>query len=159
MRSIPLTQGYAALVDDDDYERLAQYTWYAHPSELRNTWYARTNIPIAEGGRGEYKAWYMHRMIMGVLDNPNLDVHHKDENGLHNFKSNLEVMDSTQHKLLHEGVRSDSTTGYRGVTYNKRRRKYRARLYMYYTLMLDSYHDTPEEASAAYEAARKKLGL
>jgi hypothetical protein len=30
MKTIPLTQGKAAIVDDDDYERLSQYKWCAH---------------------------------------------------------------------------------------------------------------------------------
>ena len=29
MKEIPLTQGYVALVDDEDYERVAQFTWHA----------------------------------------------------------------------------------------------------------------------------------
>lgn len=38
MKTIQLTQGKIAMVDDEDFERLNQYKWYALKS--RNTYYA-----------------------------------------------------------------------------------------------------------------------
>jgi len=59
MRYIPLGQGQNAMVDDEDYEWLAQYKWYAYHDPIENATYAATNTP---GGRRVL----MHNLIMGV---------------------------------------------------------------------------------------------
>ena len=39
MREIPLTQGFVSLVDDEDYNELAQYKWCAYVNVLgRRQW-------------------------------------------------------------------------------------------------------------------------
>jgi len=42
MRTIPLTRGMIALVDDKDFESLSQYSWYAHRGS--KTFYAEGTI-------------------------------------------------------------------------------------------------------------------
>jgi hypothetical protein len=37
MRKIPLTQGYVALVDDEDYERVSQFNWSAQKCIMEKT--------------------------------------------------------------------------------------------------------------------------
>jgi hypothetical protein len=39
-REIPLTQGYVAIVDDDDYERVSRYKWCTLVQPGSNTVYA-----------------------------------------------------------------------------------------------------------------------
>ncbi len=55
MREISLTQGQVALVDDEDYEMLSVYSWFAFMT--KSGFYAAT-------GRGTEQR-LMHRMIMG----------------------------------------------------------------------------------------------
>ena len=72
MKEIKLTQGKVALVDDEDFDMLNQYTWYGDK-------YAQTTI--------ERKSVQMHRLIMKT---PRwMVVDHIDHNGLNNQKSNL----------------------------------------------------------------------
>lgn len=37
MKEIPLTQGYVALVDDEDYDRVSAFKWYAAKSSWGST--------------------------------------------------------------------------------------------------------------------------
>lgn len=48
MKTIPLTRGLFAQVDDEDHPYLSQFTWYADKS--RNTFYAARNVPREGGG-------------------------------------------------------------------------------------------------------------
>jgi|GEM_PF-601869 len=59
MRYIPLGQGQNAMVDDEDYEWLMQYKWYAYHDPRDKATYAAANTP---GGRRVL----MHNLIMGV---------------------------------------------------------------------------------------------
>ena len=53
-------------------------------------------------------------------------------------------------------MQKNNTTGYRGVTYNKRNNKYQSRLSVNNKKIHLGYFNTPEEASKAYEEAKKK---
>lgn len=56
MREIKLTQGKFALVDDEDYEYLNQFKWYAH--KAGDTYYAARVIYTPER-----QIIYMHDVI------------------------------------------------------------------------------------------------
>jgi hypothetical protein len=79
---VSISKGLVAIVSDTDYEKVFGYNWYAHESEW--TTYARTDqIP----GRP-----YMHRFLM----QPPIGkvVNHLDGNGLHNYRTNLEIVNA-----------------------------------------------------------------
>jgi len=81
MRKIKLTQGKYALVDDEDFEYLNQWNWYA--GENRSGFFA---------ARGEFNGKnmnkiLMHRVIMNCEKGKVVD--HIDHNTLNNQKSNL----------------------------------------------------------------------
>ena len=59
MKEIPLGNGQNAKVDDEDYEWLSRYTWYAYYDSQRDMTYAAHDTP---GGRRVY----MHDVIMGI---------------------------------------------------------------------------------------------
>ena len=75
---------YIVLVDDDQYEYLAKYTWSIVFSG--KFLYARTVI------NGKHVK--MHRYIMGVSD-PKVYVDHIDHNTLNNQKANLRLCNSS----------------------------------------------------------------
>ncbi len=74
MKEIKLTQGYVALIDDEDFEKVSQYTWFVEKRRQRR--YARNKI-----------VGYLHRFIMNTPKE--LEVDHKDWNGLNCQKVNL----------------------------------------------------------------------
>jgi hypothetical protein len=90
MKKIPLTQNKFALVDDEDYDDLNQFKWYAHKSG--NTYYACRKIshPIKPKKQYDEK---MHRKIMGLKFGNKLQPDHLDHNGLNNQKLNLRITD------------------------------------------------------------------
>jgi len=80
MKTIELTQGKIALINDEDFEWLNQFKWYAHKD--RNTFYAVRNLPRVNGKQTTQP---MHKFIMG--DNPlELDIDHRDGDGCNNQK-------------------------------------------------------------------------
>jgi hypothetical protein len=70
-----------AIVDADDYDRIARYNW-----SLRNG-YARR---LAMFG-GKRRAVYMHREIVGATHGDGLQVEHRNGNKVDNRRANLLV--------------------------------------------------------------------
>jgi hypothetical protein len=64
-KSIPLSQGKVALVDDADYDRLAAYQWF-----LSGTGYAVGFVP---NGNGKFQLEYMHRFILQAAEGQLVD--------------------------------------------------------------------------------------
>jgi hypothetical protein len=79
MKEIPLNHGRLALVDDDDYERIAAYKWHAvrqkRKNKLVSCWYA-----VWTGPRPAQKSIYMHRVLLG-LDDSGPQVDHLNGDG------------------------------------------------------------------------------
>jgi hypothetical protein len=59
MKYIPLGKGKYATVDDEDYEWLSRYRWYAYYDPQQKATYAAHTTP---GGRRVF----MHDVIMGL---------------------------------------------------------------------------------------------
>jgi len=90
MKEIKLTQGKVVRVDDEDYEKLNKFKWFAEFIPRRNGWYAARNARKHEG-RG------LIRMHRAILDAPSgLDVGHLSGDGLDNRKTNLRVCTRAQ---------------------------------------------------------------
>lgn len=85
VKEIPLTSGFIALVDNEDYKYLSQYRWIADKSKTSNTWYA-----VRYFGQ---KKIYMHREILGF---PSGRIDHRNRNGLDNQKENLRSATASQ---------------------------------------------------------------
>lgn len=75
-----LSEEYA-LVSEEVFERVNQYTWYRHKRG-----YAQANLfesyPLMYAG--EKQTVLMHRFIMDVWDDEKKIVHHRDHIKLHN---------------------------------------------------------------------------
>jgi hypothetical protein len=59
MKEIPLGNGQNAIVDDEDYEWLSQYDWYAYYDPQRGHTYAAHDTPTG-------RRVFMHDVIMGL---------------------------------------------------------------------------------------------
>lgn len=154
MRTIPLTKGYIARLDDEDYDVLAAHKWTAVVTgkNIKRVYaYRRINWD------NENRKWrgqiYMHRQIMGAP--AGMDVDHIDGDTLNNIRANLRV--ATRSENLANNRRGFGVTGYRGVIRNKKdeRAPY---LVMFRQRRIGSFFDV-EEAARAYDAlAIKEFG-
>lgn len=99
---IPLTHGAVAIVDEDTYPKLMEYTWHRA---------VRGDVCTYSAGRKQLK---MHRFIMQPP--PDKLVDHVNLNPLDNRRSNLRLADKMQNAANSAHTRSPS--GYRGVLLN-----------------------------------------
>lgn len=104
---IRLFSGEYVRVDEEDYERLSQYSWCLFKSE-KWQYAIRT-----EYKNGTQKTIYMHREIMRVTD-PKIYVDHRDHDGLNNLKSNLRVSDN-RFNQYNVGKKSTSKQKYKNI--------------------------------------------
>ena len=111
MKKIPLTQGQYALVDDEDYERVNQFKWYAHFSHRTNSFYATRKTK-----RPNQTQIYMHRVIMNTSNSMLCD--HVNHNTLDNRKHNLRNCTIAQN-LMNRGIQSNNKLGVKNVHISK----------------------------------------
>lgn len=105
-RSIPLTRGFVALVDDDDYEVLATWKWAAQIGARRAPYAQRTG-PRSEGR----PTFLMHRIIAGAQAGEIAD--HVNGDTLDNRRCNLRLCSTAQNSLNRA---SRNSLGFKGVS-------------------------------------------
>ncbi len=93
-RVIELGSGHAVIVNDDCYEWLSQYRWFAKKSA--HCVYAVRKV--ISGGREHLIR--MHREIARCPQG--FETHHKNRNTLDNRKINLENSTPENHKNIHK---------------------------------------------------------
>ncbi len=155
MRQITLTQGKIALVDDDDFERLNQWKWYAIrcKTKCRDIWYAVRGLKVD----GKLRRIYMHREIAAVAEIPEVD--HQDGNGLHNCRQNLRPATLAQNRH-NQHKRLGCTSRFKGVSFNKNAGKWEAQIKNSGRRIYLGYFGDETMAARTYdEAARLHFGI
>lgn len=143
-----MSRGFFALVDDEDYDGLNKFSWcedgkgYAVRGVKKESGIGRTNI-------------FMHRQIMGLKNGDQLCVDHIDENGLNNCKSNLRKC-TRNGNARNIKLRSNNTSGYKGVTFFRRDGKWKAQIKTGEKARHIGYFSTKEAAYEAYCTEAKK---
>lgn len=157
IRYIPLTQGQNAIVDASDYEWLMQRHWHARWDSKGKRFYATTN---KVNRQGVYRKLQMHMAVLqhhGVKGIKMPD--HANRNGLDNRFSNLRKCTPHQNQA-NTKIRSDNTTGYRGVKHrNYNRKRWSAAIQVRNKAIFLGHFYTAEEAAKAYDiGALRYLG-
>jgi len=126
------------LVNKADYERIKRYTW-----SVDKRGYAVANI--------QGKKQTMHRMIKQAP--PHIGIDHINGNPLDNRTDNLRICN--QHENMGNMGKDKSYQNYyskyKGVTFDKRKGKYMARVTSDYRGIFLGYYDNEIEAAAAYD--------
>lgn len=145
-----MTQGKVAFVDDDDFDFLNQWKWYAHKNN--NTFYADHAFTV---GCRKQKIKRMHHIIMG--DPPmGLMIDHVDGNGLNNCRENLRFV--TRRQNAQNSHRMFKTSKYPGVSFVKRENKWRSLVWINGIRKELGSFPTEEMAYGAYCAEINKNG-
>lgn len=149
-KELVLTQGKFAVVDNEDYEYLSQWKW------CYNNGYASRGLTAAEkrelgvtSGRV-----LMHREIMGQPNGMMID--HIDGNGINNQRSNLRIC-SNKENAKNQRMQRNNTSGFKGVSWIKRDKKWRAVIYYNGKLRILGTFQIKEEAADAYDRAACEL--
>lgn len=108
MKEIQLTKGKFAQVDDEDFEYLNQWKWYAY--KMGQTYYAARKDRINK----KQRTIKMHRIIMLVSDKF-LVIDHINHNGLDNRKQNLRICTQTEN-LRNSRKHKNCSSKYKGVS-------------------------------------------
>ncbi len=96
-------------VDDADLELVSKYHW--NILNTRGKFYVVAHAPNIKNRKKQIK---IHRLIMGLLDNPDIKVDHEDGDGLNNKRRNLRKA-TTAENTRNVGLIKTNTTGYKGV--------------------------------------------
>lgn len=151
MKTISLTQGFVALVDDADYERVSAFKWSA--SKTKSNVYGVRKIRTPEG---RTTSQLLHRFVMGVTD-PEIDVDHGDHDGLNCQRSNLRKCVGGEN----DGNRTKThgSSQYKGVSWSKDKGKWRACITIEKTVHLGYFTDETQAALTYDAAARIRFGV
>jgi HNH endonuclease len=120
MKLLPLTQGYLAMVADEDYERLRQYKWRLSKNQ-ENKLYAKR----AFSQDGWVRQVYLHHEVLGMISPPRgYVVDHINGNGLDCRRENLRLCTQAQN-LQNKPPKKNSRSRYKGVTIYESKKGYR----------------------------------
>ena len=149
-RRIALTQGKFAIVDPEDYERVAGYKWFAVRYE--RGYYAQR---AAKDSKGRQRNVRMHRVILGEPKGKIID--HINHNGLDNRRANLRVVTRQQNTWNKRKQRGNCSSQYKGVTWLKRMGKWQARIVCSGKSIFIGYFDDEIWAARAYDSKAAEL--
>lgn len=157
MKLISLTKGYFAQVDDEDFDYLNQFKWYA--KRAPHTIYAIRTATRREGKTGKI---HMHREVLerhlGTICWSLFQTDHEDRNGLNNTIKNLSAVPPAKN-AKNKGIQTNNTTGFKGVYFHKLVKKYAAVVQHSSKKIHLGYYHTKEQAADAYDQAAKLLGF
>lgn len=152
MREIPLSRGLVALVDDEDYEWVSKFRWYA--MRVKSGWYAKRHVGNDRNGNPFVEL--MHRFVLG---NPSVtEIDHEDCNGLNNQKYNLRTCTRVQNSGNKRKILKPwNTSKFKGVSWNARDKRW---VLQYFGSKNGSrYFRNELDAALAYdEWAKEKFG-
>jgi hypothetical protein len=148
VKKILLTQGYSALVDDEDCDELSKHRW--HILKLHKSIYA-----VRRGKKGETTTVRMHLQIMRAMPGQMLD--HINGNGIDNRKINLRFCTHSQNHANALKTNGNKTSKYKGVDWHKRDKKWRASIRINYRKIHLGYFTNERDAAIAYNTAARIL--
>lgn len=155
MKTIALTRGYSALVDDADYELVACFKWHANIKYRRDGSVYTVYAMRVYGTRKEKKVAMMHRFILGLSD-PKIKADHWNHNGLDNQRSNLRICTQGQNQG-NTRMRVSNTSGFKGVSWHALAKKWTVSLGANGNRKYIGLFASKEEAARAYNVAATKL--
>jgi hypothetical protein len=147
-KEIKITQGKVAIVDDEDFEYLSKFKWYA--SSWKGKIYAKTGLWV--GKRNIHVP--MHRMIMKANQDEVID--HINGNGLDNRRINLRSCDRQKNQFNQKKRTCAKTSAFKGVHFESRTGRWRASIKVSGKDIKLGRYDLEIDAAHAYDKAAIK---
>lgn len=146
LKTIPLTKGKFAIVDDEDYEWLSQWKWHINS----HGYVVRFN---------DRYCIQMHRLIIETFIREfknDEQADHKNRIRHDNRKTNLRIVTREQNQR-NRASNKNTSSKYKGVVWHKTRKKWQAQIKIkrkYYYL---GVYDNEKEAAKIYDQKAKSL--
>jgi len=138
---------HMVLVDDEDLNILMRRKWNINTSGKRNKRHYVVRKFYVGGGRERNK--FLHRVLMGIDDSPDLFIDHINGNTLDNRKSNLRVCSRVENGRNRMNLDARNWTGYTGVYFDKHAKKWKASICNLGKVRHIGLYKTKEEAVLA----------
>lgn len=141
--------GYDVLIDDEDYDRVMGHNWHYTSNNPKRPYFS-----FSKRDKGERNWTSLHRFILNAPKGTVVD--HISGNTLDNRKCNLRITDWTGNARNH-GIADTNTSGYRGVHFDKQKKRWRAVICYNNKGISLGYYPSIELAAFVYEEAAKVL--
>jgi len=147
VKTIPLTQGHVAYVDDEDYAELSVSKWYVQ--RLGKVLYAYRRLGVGVRAPHEF-------IILGLSRHDGQQVDHRNGDGLDNTRANLRLSTKAQNGR-NRGPNRNNTSGYKRVCWNRRVGKWQSNIQVDSRQIGLGLFDDPVDAALAYDIAAIEL--
>jgi hypothetical protein len=149
LKAIPLTKGYVAFVDDDDFAAVSQKKWGAFHSN--GNVYAASQTSRKDGPR---RTLFMHRIINETPEGLHTD--HVDGDTLNNCRSNLRSVTRAQNQWNRRADRQGSSK-HKGVSWQASTGKWLAMIQANKRRIYLGIFADEEDAARAYASAAVEM--
>ena len=148
MAIIKLSNDDNVIIDDDIFSDINKYNWSCTGTSSKNR-YAASMI--------NNKLTYMHRLVLELNNIDIFDqVDHINGDKFDNRLKNLRLCTAAENQK-NKRIQSNNKTGYKGVSYCNRDKKYIARIKLSKRSIALGNYDTKEDAAKAFDYAARIL--
>lgn len=152
MKKIKINRSLYLLIDNKDFKKIKLFHWYAAKKFTDKTFYVVRHYYTIDGKRNNQG---IHRFLLNITD-PNILVDHINGNGLDNRRCNLRIVTKSENQK-NRGNNKNNTSGYKGVSYHKLKKKYISVIGFNGKKIFLGYFKNPKQASKVYNKKAKEL--